>query len=96
MGSGFQQFSCDNLGQDYALSPIVEGVLPSPSNESILDCVFDASTQQIVSVGIVSPGSGYSKPKIVLVSGDGVGAEFDVTQRNGKIVRVDVLNKGNN
>lgn len=86
----------DNLGQDYALSPIVEGVLPSPSNESILDCVFDASTQQIVSVSIVSPGSGYSKPKIVLVSGDGTGAEFDVTQRNGKIIRVDVLNKGNN
>ena len=86
----------DNLGQDYKLLPIVDGVLPSPSNECVVDCVFDVSLNQIVSVGIVSPGSGYSKPKIVVVNGDGEGAEFDVKQRDGKIVRIDVLNKGKN
>ncbi len=86
----------ENSGQDYKKLPIVSGVTVSPFYESSVQVNYNAVEKKINSVTVISAGSNYSKPKAVVVDGDGTGAEFEIVTLNGKINRVIVVDGGKN
>jgi len=88
--------SIENFGSNYKQLPIVEGVFVTQENDAVLSVNYNAIEKNINSISVVSTGSDYSKPKAVIVDGDGYGATFEVIHLNGKILNVIVKNKGKN
>jgi hypothetical protein len=91
-----QSVSIENFGENYSRVPIVYGVDIAQEYEAIVNVNYDAVDKKIKSITIVDGGKNYSKPKVLVVDGDGKEAEFDVAVKNGSIVRVTVTNEGNN
>ena len=90
-------FSISNPGKEFKKIPIVTGVRPSASLESICKSGWNSTTKTIDSVSVISSGRNYSKPKAVLISGDGSLAEFSVVKNSfGEVTAVLVTNKGKN
>ena len=71
--------------------PIVFGVFPATKNKAVLEPVV--SNGKIVEVKVLSGGSSYSKPNLVL-SGPGTGAELGLVVVNGVISGVRVSKQG--
>jgi len=90
-------FSISNPGKEFKKIPVVTGVRPSVSLESICKPIWNSTTKTIDSVSVIFPGRNYSKPKAVLISGDGSLAEFSVIKNSlGEITAILVTNKGKN
>jgi hypothetical protein len=91
-----QSVSIENFGENYSRVPIVYGVDIAQEYEAIVNVNYDAVDKKIKSITILDGGKNYSKPKALVVDGDGKEAEFDVAVKNGSIARVTVTNEGNN
>lgn len=82
-------------GKNFNKIPTVIGINSSPYTECLTDVLWNSESNSIISVKILSNGSSYSKPKAVIVNGDGIDAEFDVTTgTNGSIRGIIVKNSG--
>lgn len=86
--------SVQNIGSNYKKTPIVLGAYLSEENQAEAIVQFDSLTNTIVGVKVTKTGSNYSLPKVVIVDGDGIDAEFGVTHRNGEVLDIFVVNKG--
>ena len=86
--------SVQNIGDNYKKSPIVVGAYLSTENQADATVLFDSLSNTITGVKVNSNGSNYSKPKVVILDGDGIDAEFGITSRNGEILDIFVTNKG--
>ena len=86
-----------NSGKDFTKLPIIYGIRPAPVNEATAEVVWDSSTKTIFAVNILQSGKNYSKPKAILINGDGKNASFDVIKNSDNTVAsVVVTNKGQN
>lgn len=86
-----------NPGNSFIELPTIVGVRPSPALECIAQVIYDKDNKRINSVNIVNAGSNYSKPKALLVNGDGKFAEFEVFKKaDNSILSINVINKGIN
>ena len=74
-----------NLGTNYKKTPIVKGVSPSTSLRASGTVIIDPNTQTVTGFELTEGGSNYSKPKVELIDADGVGAEFNIVIRDGKL-----------
>jgi hypothetical protein len=83
-----------NLGLNYKKVPIIIGANPNQSIKANVEVIFDSSINSIVGVKIISKGSNYSKPKAIILDGDGTGAEFDVISKFGEVFSITVKNPG--
>jgi hypothetical protein len=83
-----------NLGLNYKKTPIVIGCAPVDAYKAKATVLFDFSTNTITGVKINNKGSNYSNPKVVVTSGDGVDARFNIVVRNGEIFSITVNNPG--
>jgi len=83
-----------NIGVNYKKTPIILGAYLSPENQAAATVLFDSLTNTIVGATVTNSGSNYSKPKVVILEGDGIDAEFGVTSRNGEVLDIFVVNKG--
>lgn len=84
-----------NPGSSFIEIPTIVGVRPAPSLECTANVVYDKDLQRINSVSIINPGSNYSKPKAILLNGDGKFAEFEVIKNQDNTINsVIVTNKG--
>ena len=84
-----------NPGKDYIDLPKVSAVDVSSSLECLIDAVWNPITQTIDSVIFKSRGLQYSKPKVIVVDGDGVDAAFNITKNiDNSIKSIIVTNKG--
>lgn len=88
--------SIENPGDGYKITPLITGVRVSPVNEALIEVNYDSIEKNINSITVLSGGTNYSKPKAVVVDGDGSGAEFEIISSNGNIDRVIVKNSGKN
>lgn len=89
-----KNISIASTGQGYKKIPRCPGVLPTPSNESIVDVIYDSNQQTITSIKVLDQGSNYSKPIALITDGDGINYAFNCITENGKIKNVQVLNGG--
>jgi len=85
-----------NLGSDYKKTPIITGVYPNSNFIATATVVFDEETKLITGIDIDTVGSNYSKPKVVVVDGDGEDVEFEAVASDGKIFSLTVKNPGRN
>jgi len=84
-----------NPGKNYKSLPTVSSVSVNSSLESIVDAVWNSNTKSIDSVIFISKGLNYSKPKVIVVDGDGIDADFDITKNpDNSIKAIVVKNKG--
>ena len=83
-----------NSGSNYKKVPVILGCAPNSSFEGTATVIFDSKINKILSVRIDNLGSNYSNPKVVIVDGDGVDAEFNVVAREGKLFSITVGNPG--
>lgn len=83
-----------NFGSGYLKLPKFVGAVPTTNNESTVRPIFNENSNTIERVEIVSNGQEYRNPKVVVTSGGGFGAEFQVLTNNRKVVRVIVLDGG--
>lgn len=75
--------------------PVITGIRASNYTECVTDVVWNADAQFISSVKILNNGYGYSKPKVVIVDGDGIDASFDIAIGNNGVIRgISVINRG--
>ena len=88
--------SVQNIGRNYKKVPIVLGVYPSAENLAEATVNYDSTLGKISSVEVTNPGNNYVNPKVVILDGDGVGAEFNVTSRNGKVLDITIKSQGKN
>lgn len=86
--------SVQNIGANYKKTPIVLGAYLSSENQATAEVLFDPLTDTIIGAKVTNIGSNYSKPKVVIIEGDGIDAEFGVTSRNGQVLDVFLVNKG--
>jgi len=86
--------SVENTGESYKKLPIIEGVEVHSSFAAKLIANYDSVNRNVFSVTVVNGGSGYSKPKVVVETGDGINLECEVFLTSGIINRVLVTNKG--
>ena len=86
--------SIQNIGSNYKKTPIVLGTYLNTESQASATVLFDPLLNTITSVRVDVEGSNYSKPKVVILEGDGVDAEFGVTSRDGKVLDIFVINKG--
>jgi hypothetical protein len=86
----------ENLGENYLRVPIVTGVDIAEENKAIVQTRYNIINKSIDFVTVLDGGNNYSKPKAVVVNGDGYGAEFSVFFRDGKVLQVDVISGGKN
>ena len=76
---------------------MVEGCELHSAYAATATATWDAVNKNITDVTIVTSGSNYSKPKVVVSDGDGTEATFEVLKTaDNKIARVNVINKGKN
>lgn len=84
-----------NQGSNFLYLPSVKGVVPSSGNECLATVNWNETFKNISSITINYAGRNYSKPKVVLISDSGSGAEFDIlTGLNGEISAIITTNKG--
>ena len=83
-----------NLGLNYKKVPTIIGADPNTNFKAKATVLFDDASQKIIGIRTDLKGSNYSKPKVVIIDGDGVDAEFDVVARNGEIFSITVKNPG--
>ena len=88
--------SVQNIGRNYKKVPIITGVYPSSTNLAEATVKYDSNLNVISSVEVTNPGSNYVNPKVVVLDGDGIGAQFAITERDGKILDITITNKGKN
>ena len=94
---GIDKVKVANLGSGYKKVPIVEGCELHTEYAATATAIWDPINKNIVDVTIVTSGSNYSKPKVVVSDGDGTEATFKVLKTaDNKIARVNVINKGKN
>ena len=84
----------DNLGSNYKKLPIIKGVVPADGYKAEVTAVRNATTNEIEAITISDPGQGYSKPELVVASGEGTGLRTVVDTENGKVTQVRILNGG--
>ena len=85
----------ENVGEGYDIIPSVIGIIPSIEKRATLELSYDSVSNNIANVRVVNGGSGYSKPKAV-ITGNGLRAEIDLLNQNGKIAYASIVNKGFN
>ena len=85
-----------NTGNDYKRLPLIDGVLPSSTKECIVDVIYDTANKNVAGFKILNQGQNYSKPKAIVTDGDGLNYKFDCFTLNGKVTKIDVINKGSN
>ena len=83
-----------NLGLNYKKVPIIVGADQSESFRGSATVQFDPTANIITGINITNKGSNYSKPKVLIVDGDGVDATFKIIVRNGEIFSIVVDNPG--
>jgi hypothetical protein len=83
-----------NLGLNYKKVPLITGCDPSEPFRASATVLFDTATNLITGVRIDNIGSNYVNPKVVIVDGDGTGAQFKATQRNGELFSIILENPG--
>jgi len=83
-----------NLGLNYKKVPIIIGVDPNQNFKASATVLFDEATQTITGIRTDNKGSNYVNPKVVIVDGDGVDAEFNIVVRNGEIFSITVKSPG--
>lgn len=83
-----------NGGEEYKRVPIIDGVDIASEYESVLDVGYNFDQKNISYVNVLVSGKNYSKPKVVVTDGDGVGAKFSLIIIDGEIAGVKVLNGG--
>ena len=86
--------SITNIGDNYQKTPIVSGIYPSTENLAKATVLFDDYTKSITAVRVDEVGSNYSNPRVVIIDGDGSGAEFTTIVRNGQVLDVRIKNRG--
>ena len=85
----------DNLGSEYDKLPIIKGVVPADGYKAVVTAIRDIATNNIISIDIVTPGQGYSKPEVVVASGLGSGLKAIADVKDGIITQVRITNPGN-
>ena len=90
------KITVENLGENYLRIPVVTGVDIAEENEAVVQTGYNSINKSIDFVTVLDGGKNYSKPKAVVVNGDGYGAEFSVFFRDGKVLQVDVISGGKN
>jgi hypothetical protein len=91
-----QSVLIENFGENYSRVPTIYGVDIAQEYEAFIDVIYDAVDKKIKSIAVLDGGKNYSKPKALVVDGDGNGEEFDINVENGSINKVIVINEGNN
>ena len=81
-------------GSDYSKLPIVSGVLPAPSKQSIVEVDYDEDFNVIRAIKVLDQGSDYLNPVALVVDGDGKRYNFECIHENGKVKKVNILNPG--
>ena len=91
------EVTVSNLGSGYKKVPLVLGATLKKAFEATVTANWDAVNQNISTVTINTSGQNYSKPKIVVIDGDGTEANFEVLKSfDNKVSGVRVINKGKN
>jgi hypothetical protein len=90
------KITLENTGENYLRIPIITGVDIAEENKAIVQTRYNNINKSIDFVTVLDTGKNYSKPKAVVVNGDGYGAVFSVFSRDGKVLQVDVINGGKN
>ncbi len=85
-----------NAGKNYKKIPIILGASIAEEYKAIIEVTYNGEQKNIISVSILNGGKNYSKPKILVVDGDGFGAKFDIITKNGSISAITVLDGGKN
>jgi hypothetical protein len=85
-----------NFGENYKKIPTISGVSVAEEYKALLKVFYNPEEKNISSVSVLSGGKNYSKPKILVIDGDGNESDFDVIVNNGVVTRVIVKNKGKN
>lgn len=88
------QVAITNIGDNYQKTPIISGVYPSADNLAEATILFDDYTKSITGVVVDKTGSNYSNPKVVVIEGDGSGAEFTILNQGGKILDIRIKSRG--
>ena len=83
-----------NLGLNYKKVPTIIGADVSESFRAAATVVFDETAKVLTGVNITNKGSNYSKPKVVIVDGDGQDATFSIIVRNGELFSITLDNPG--
>jgi hypothetical protein len=83
-----------NSGNSMTSIPVVNGVRPSPSSECTVNIDWNPETKSIIGVSIINPGRNYSKPKAIVVKGDGRNAVFDVRKSTDNSISAVILVNG--
>ena len=83
-----------NLGLNYKKVPIIVGADQSESFRGSATVLYDSTANVITGVNITNKGSNYSKPKVLIVDGDGQDATFKIIVRNGEIFSIVVDSPG--
>ena len=86
----------ENFGENYKRVPTVYGVDVAQEYEATISVTYDSIEKKIKSITVIDGGKNYSKPKAIVVDGDGSEVEFEVLVNNGSISRVTVINEGKN
>ena len=86
--------SVQNIGANYKKVPIVLGVYPNTKKTATATVNYDSQFNTIVNVTVTNSGADYSNPKVIILDGDGINAEFNVTSRDGKVLDITVANPG--
>lgn len=86
-----------NGGSNSQQLPPIIGVRPGLDNECLADVQWNSISKNITGITIINPGKDYSKPKAILIDGDGILAEFLVNKTaDNKIGAITVVNSGRN
>lgn len=91
-----QSVLIENFGENYSKIPTIYGVDVTQEYEATIEVIYDAVDKKIKSIAVLDGGKNYSKPRALVVDGNGKEAEFDIIVENGSIKRVTVTNEGNN
>ena len=83
-----------NLGLNYKKVPVIVGADQSESFRGSATVQFDSTANIITGVTITNKGSNYSKPKVLIVDGDGQDARFNIIVRNGEIFSITLDSPG--
>ena len=84
----------DNLGSGYTQMPVIKGVVPADSCKAQVTAVRNASTNAIEAITIDNPGQKYSKPELVVASGNGSGLQTEIDIELGVVKQIRIINGG--
>lgn len=86
----------ENFGENYSRVPTIYGIDVANDYEASVKVTYDSIEKKIKSITVIDGGRNYSKPKAIVVDGDGSDVQFDISVNNGSISRVTVINEGKN